>query len=67
MDGVNVVSPAFFSIMKGSNGEINDNACLLYTSYLELQKSSKKFKVPKEAEKLKEYKEIIKKYILENL
>lgn len=26
MDGVNVVSPAFFSIMKGSNGEINDNA-----------------------------------------
>lgn len=35
--------------------------------YLELQKSSKKFKVPKEAEKLKEYKEIIKKYILENL
>lgn len=35
--------------------------------YLELQKSSKKFKVSKEAEKLKEYKEIIKKYILENL
>lgn len=26
VDGVNVVSPAFFSIMKGSNGEINDNA-----------------------------------------
>lgn len=24
MDGVNVVSPAFFSIMKGSNGEINE-------------------------------------------
>lgn len=25
MNGVNVVSPSFFSIMKGSNGEINDN------------------------------------------
>lgn len=35
--------------------------------YAELQKSSKKFKIPKESEKLEEYKEIIKKYILENL
>lgn len=35
--------------------------------YAELQKSSKKFKIPKEAEKLEDYKEIIKKYILENL
>lgn len=35
--------------------------------YAELQKSIKKFKIPKETEKLEEYKEIIKKYILENL
>ena len=26
MDGVNVVSPSFFSLMRGSNGEIYDNA-----------------------------------------
>ncbi len=26
LDGVNVVSPSFFSILKGSNGEINNNA-----------------------------------------
>lgn len=35
--------------------------------YAELHKSIKKFKIPKETEKLEEYKEIIKKYILENL
>lgn len=35
--------------------------------YAELQKSIKKFKISKETEKLEEYKEIIKKYILENL
>ena len=35
--------------------------------YAELQKSIKKYKIPKETEKLEEYKEIIKKYILENL
>lgn len=35
MDGVNVVSPSFFSLMRGSNGEINDNAKASGTKYIE--------------------------------
>ena len=35
MDGVNVVSPSFFSLLKGSNGEINDNATRGGKDYIE--------------------------------
>lgn len=35
MDGVNVVSPSFFSLTRGSNGEIYDNAEDTGTEYIE--------------------------------
>ncbi len=35
IDGVNVVSPSFFSILKQSNGEINDNATRGGKEYIE--------------------------------
>ena len=35
MDGVNVVSPSFFSLLKGSTGEINDNATRGGKDYIE--------------------------------